>query len=254
METMTELYKEREWTSVHSNYIEFALQSLAISKDRTLSINTTPGISRPALEAIRYAYDVIDASIEFVHHMGIIHQLRLRPPDTWLTRYVNRKWSEKMSLCDRLGLLAYSWVKSEFWQSKEQLQLFMDLKKLRDGLTHPRPAGVETTEEILNEIRNLDAVFTWSRDIGEPVVITAKHLVNEGKAIAEFANMPDKLTSNDADQAIEIMLWHLSRMDDLFFGGPSTEFAVYDSKAKKVISARELLQASSNKFAAYWKM
>jgi hypothetical protein len=184
--------------------------------------------------------------------MGSGRQLRLKLPETWLTRYVARKWSG-LPLSDQLGLLAHAWTGADFWESESQLQLFEDLKKLRDGLTHPRPSGLRSTTEIIEETRDLDGVFTVGRSVGEPIVVTAERLLNRGRAIAQFSPTPEGLAWNDADQAIEIMLWHLSRIDALFFRGPSTWFAIYDHEAKEPRTALDLLRMSSQRFAQWWE-
>lgn len=248
---MGDLRTEVAWRSIHFDYLEFALRALEESRTWSQPSDQALGVCRPAIEAVRYSYDVLDAAAEFTFHMGSDRQLRLKPSDTWLTRYVGRKWSG-LSLSDRLGLLAHAWTGVDFWQSESQLRLFEDLKKLRDGLTHPRPSGLKSTKEILEETRDVNGVFTVGRSVGEPVVINAGRLVNEGRAIAQFSRAPEALAWNDAEQAVEIMLWHLSRIDALFFDGPSEWFAVYDHQAKEIWTALDLLRRSSQRFAQCW--
>lgn len=250
-DTMGDFRTEIEWRSIHSDYLKFALRSLEESRTWSQPIDRALEVCRPAIEAVRYSYDVLVAAAEFTYHMGSGRQLRLKVPDNWLTRYVARKWSG-FPLSDRLGLLAYAWTGADFWQSESQLQLFEDLKKLRDGLTHPRPSGLKSTMEILEETRNLTGVSTVGRSVGEPVVLNAGRFVNAGRTIADFSPIPEGLAWNDADQAVEIMLWHLSRIDALFFGGPSTWFAVYDHQAKEIRPAVDLLRRSTQRFAQWW--
>src|SRR5262249_13210469 len=126
-------------------------------------------LDRNIIDTIRYSYDCLEASIEFVYHMGELKQLPVNMQDNWLSRrYLKGKWNS-LSLSDRIGILSYAWTGENFWRTESQRQLFDDLKKVRDGLTHPVPFGTELEEEILleQEIEN-GAFLTKAQPLGEP--------------------------------------------------------------------------------------
>jgi len=103
-------------------------------------------LDRNIIDTIRYSYDCLEASIEFVFHMGGLRQLPIKTQENWLSRYLKRKWRE-LNISDRTGMLSYAWTGQNFWLTDNQHQLFEDLKRVRDGLTHPVPFGTELEEE-----------------------------------------------------------------------------------------------------------
>ncbi len=150
---MGERHVVTEWQSLHQDYLQFALDSVR-------AVPTTRGpvtvrgplnrveVNRHVLEAVRYSYDALEASVSFVFRVIEAKERGLSFNDTWLKRYVERK-RRALSLGDKLGLISIAWGEREFWGSNEQRVLFDDLKKLRDGLTHPRPFGEERLQEVL---------------------------------------------------------------------------------------------------------
>jgi hypothetical protein len=225
------------YNSVHTDYLRFAF--LSFQKCKTDGAKSSfPYINRNAIETIRYSFDCLEASIKFIFFMGSQKQLPITIPENWLIRYMQRQWSA-LSLSDSLGLLSFAWTEQAFWQNVQQYQLFDDLRKLRNGLTHPKPLGTvvyKDTEAPRTE-KMLDPYF----------------LVHS-KPIAKFHNSPHLLDISDAEKALEILFHHLIRIQGLFCQGLwSTQFSYYDETNKTILSTNKLLQQLHCKFAKYWE-
>ncbi len=236
---MNDNFIEHNWQSLHSDYLQFAIISLKACREDENTTTAGAFVNRNVIEAIRYSYDCLEASIEYVFNMGSIRQLRITIPDNWLSRYMDRKWGN-FSLSDRIGMLTFDWMDQSFWKKKEQFRLFLDLKKVRDGLTHPIPFG---EEEIKNE----------NGEIIREKPLKPDWLIDASKSVANFELSPDRLGEKDAEQAIEILLHHLIRIENLFFGGRNTELCFYDSEQQKIITTEEMLGIIKCRFNTIWE-
>ena len=219
------------WQSIHTHYIDFALLSLKNAKPRDAGIADPIHFDRGTVEAIRYSYDAIEASIEFTYSMGKTAQLREPIGESWLSRYLDRRWKSAPN-SEKLPLMAQAWRNEPFWKNDDQQQLFEDLRTLRGGLTHPRPYGVTVkgnTEKLLRP--------NW--------------LVNKHPK-AGFAETPEGLGQEDASVAVEIMLRHLIRIEDLFFGGRDSFFSVFDRDLKDIVATTDLLDRTGRAFDCMW--
>lgn len=247
---MGEIKTEREHRSIHQDYLLFAWHSLRDCSNDKVNPKTSAYINRPAIEAIRYSYDCLDASINFVFHLGKLKQLHITIEENWLSRFLCRKWDD-LSLSDRIGILSFVWTKKAFWKTKKQLQLYEDLRKVRNGLTHPEPFGSEVTYEVVREQGDRECEIR--RQIGEDKPLKQNWLVTPKKAIASFNQRPDKLGGKDAEQALEILLHHLSRINHLFFKDRSSWFSIYDKENKRILSPKLLLETMNCRFKKIWK-
>src|SRR5215471_14495866 len=144
---MVDRRKDRTWQSIHIDYIAFAVLSWRASKQGQSEHSSGVYLNRNVIDTIRYSYDCLEASVEFIYHMGLLKQLAVDIQENWLVSNLNRKWNN-LSLSDRIGMLTYSWLDRPFWQSDSEYKLFEDLKKVRDGLTHPVPFGTELEMEV----------------------------------------------------------------------------------------------------------
>ena len=252
---MSEKVKDRTWESIHTDYLEFAFLSFQASQDSGSELTRGVRLNRNVIDTIRYSYDCLEASIEFVYHMGLLKQLPIAIQDNWLSRNLQRKWNN-LSLGDRIGMLVYAWAGKTFWQSDNQYKLFEELKRVRDGLTHPVPFGTELEEEILLRQELEDSiVFTKSLPIGEPKQIGSVIMNFSPKgAIANFNQNPRLLANTDAEQALEILLCHLSRLEGTFFGRATTWFAFYETMSNSLLSLKDLLGRINRRFENIWEM
>jgi len=250
---MAERAKERTWRSVHEDYIKFAVLSYRASRRATSDPNLSSYLNRNVIDTIRYSYDCLEASVEFIHQMGLLKQLPVDVPDNWLARYLHRRW-DGLSLSDRIGMLTCAWLRAEFWQSHGAYQLFAELRRVRDGLTHPVPFGTELEREILRRQEFQDgSVFTESRPIGESTQIGKRKMDFGSKTgVAQFSRNPCLLGADDAERALEIMLRHLSRFERLFYGRTSTAFAFFDAETGGLRSPDDLLGAIGCRFESAW--
>jgi hypothetical protein len=57
-------------------------------------------------------------------------------------------------------------------------------------------------------------------------------------AVAHFNQNPRLLEAEDAEQALEIMLCHLSRLERIFFGRVTTWFAFYNTENNGLLSTK----------------
>lgn len=247
---MVEIETKREHRSMHQDYLLFAWHSLLDCSGDKVNPITSAYVNRPAIEAIRYSYDCLDASINFVLEQGKLNQLPITIRDNWLSRFLDRKWIE-LSLSDRIGILSFAWTMEPFWKTDDQFQLYEDLRKVRNGLTHPKPFGREVTSEVLREQSENECKI--SRQIGEDRLLKPDWLVAPNKAIASFNQRPDKLGKEDAEIAFEILLHHLSRFEELFFNNRTTWFGVYDKASKQGLYPKNLLNAMNCRFKQIWE-
>src|SRR5687767_9320697 len=135
---MEKKVEAQPWRTIHLNYLEFAVLSFRACGEETVPSGT--GLNRPVVDTIRYAYDGLEASTEFVRHMGLLKELPGPLQENWLSRYLDHNW-EQLSLSDRIGVLAYAWLGQRFWQTEKQFQLLEDLKQVRETLARPLPLG-----------------------------------------------------------------------------------------------------------------
>jgi hypothetical protein len=135
----------------------------------------------------------------------------------------------------------------------EQHQLFEDLKKVRDRLTHPIPFGTEIEEEIVmqREIAN-GLIYTRSRPSSREKILKPNWLVSD-KPVANFKPSPERLNREDAEQALEILLRHLMRLEDIFFEGRTSWFGFYDDSKNCLLSTEELLKTIKCRFEKVWR-
>lgn len=245
----------REWRSLHQDYLQFAFDSVRACRRAVPSTQVrTPlgrvAINRYALEAVRYSYDALEASVNFVFHATRLGQTHVVFDDTWLKRFLKRKF-HNLGMSDKLGLISWAWIGQPFWESEDQFILFADLKKLRDGLTHPRPIGRERRQEILQEEEIDDARLTVSRLLEEKLLGT-NLFVNREKTIASFTEDPIRLTIEDAEKAFEITLLHLIRLEEIAWGKPSGWFDLYDDETNLTQTPRDLLRLIPRRFESIW--
>lgn len=248
---------EQHWRSLHNDYLRFAILSL---RDCDQSPNEPSHVyaDRHVIDTIRYSYDCLDASIEFIYLLGRGKQLPISISDNWLSRSLNRKWSD-LSLSDKFGMLAFAWTSEAFWQHDKQFQLFADLKKVRDALTHPIPFGTEIEFEIISdEVTVKDQVYRSGKLAGKGLRPTGKikylkrDLIYSKESVANFTDSADGLQKSDAEKAVEIMLRHVIRLEDLFFGRRTSFFAFYETSENHVYISEELLQIIKCRFDGDW--
>ena len=224
--------------TIHTDYLRFAVLSYLDSQKEADHNHSDPYVNRHVVETIRYSFDCLDAAIKFIYLIGSTGQLPITIPTNWLTRYMQRQWSG-LSLSDSIGLLSFSWTGQAFWQTSEQHQLFEDLRKLRGGLTHPKPIGT--------------SVFRLPDQSTVEELLEPRFLVHS-KPIAQFHESLTLLDDSDAGQALAIMLHHLMRIDQLFLQGTySTQFAYHDQETNEIRGATRLLQLVNCRFAEYWQ-
>jgi len=230
------IQKKTTYRSIHTDYLQFAILSFLESKNAA-SKRSPNFVNRTVVESIRYAFDCIEASSQFVFQLAQIKQLPIDIPDTWLTRFLVRQWNE-LSVADSLGLLSFAYTGSPFWQSDEQFQLFEDLRKLRNGLTHPKPTATRSVRR--------GTIFT-------SVELLHPHALVNSKPIATFNPTPIELDQSDAEQALEILLHHLNRVQDLFFNKFDSRFCFYDQPKNDMVGTKRYLESLSCRFLKYWQ-
>ncbi len=224
------------WQSVHTHYIGFARDSLQAATPRGRSLDPVR-LDRATVDVILYSHAAIEASTETLWQHALTGQLAIRPSDTWALRFARRKWND-MSLADRLGFLAFSLRGEGFWKNPQQQQLFNDLRKLRDALTHARPVGLAMRQSKM--LRSAYGVLPLQAD----------RLVSPGKSIAEFAATPDALGKEDAEQVFEIMLRHLARLEEVC--GIGASLSIFDAASVNILGPTELLATIATRFDAAW--
>lgn len=74
----------REWRSFHQDYLQFACDSvLATRASDPSNLVRAPlnraAVNRHALEAVRYSYDALEASVEFVFRKAVSVRHGLSP-------------------------------------------------------------------------------------------------------------------------------------------------------------------------------
>jgi hypothetical protein len=194
----------RQNETLHWAYLEFAIRSsrARLSQRKPPSIPT----SRNVIEAIRYSYDFLDAAAEFAYAIVKDGPDGDSRPDSWLTRYVDRRWNS-LSLSERLGFLSFTKCGEGFWRNDGQRRLFEELRALRNALTHPGIFGVQRVEEF--------------PDLSDGPAVSSREVIY-GKmrprkdAIAKFAGTLAVLGREDGRKAVEIALRHAERFEQLF--------------------------------------
>ncbi len=253
---MTERRRENQWLSLHTDYLQFAYESHRASQIAGASTAIEPFsfVKRSVIETIRYSFDCLDATLNFVYEMGRLKQLPVQAPDTWLTRHMERNWSG-MSVAERIGMLTYAWIGEAFWETKERFGLFNDLRRIRGGLTHPEPFGeireyeVVAAESLPGGIKSETRNYVEQRNLLKPKLLVAP---NENEQVARFHAQPTELDPTDGEKALEILLCHLCRMEALFFGRPTTEIAMYFLETNSIESPRQLLGRLNRHFQNVW--
>ena len=245
--------KTQSWRSIHTDYLGFAVSAYRIRQEKPSTPIAGINLHRHAIDTIRYSYDCFEASAEFVYHMGHLKQLHISVPSNWLTRYIERNW-RNLSLSDRIGILTYTWTDKQFWLTEDQYCLFQEWKRVRDGLTHPVPFGTELEKEILLRQELEDgSTMTQSRLISPHRQVGADSMMfSSQRSIAHFSQDPSSLGEEDAAKALEILLHHLVRLDDIFFSGRSTSFTFYESATNSISTSKDLLGMMSCKFSEIW--
>lgn len=244
--------KKSIWQSIHSDYLRFAVLSVRACEQGTADSTAHTYVNRNVIEAIRYSYDCFESSVEFIFHMGCLNQLPVTLNDNWLSRYTKREW-DNLSLSNRIGILTFAWTGKDFWQAEYQYQLFKDLKKIRDGLTHPIPFGTEIETKIITQEVTTNGTFTESRQIGEGKQLKPDRLVYQSKAVAQFEPSVKRLDRKDAEQALEILLRHLIRLEDIFFGRRTTWFSFYNDSTNSLLSTEDLIRSINCRFEQVWQ-
>lgn len=245
----------QEWRSLHQDYLQFAFDSVRACRRTAPSTQVRApldraSVNRYALEAVRYSYDALEASVNFVFHAASLGQTRLEFDDVWWKKYLKKKFHD-IKLSEKLGIAFLTLTGQPFWQSEEQYILFADLKKLRDGLTHPRPVGRERRQEVLQEEEMDDTRLIVSRLLEERL-LGADLFVNRERTIASFTEDPTRLTTEDAEKAFEIALLHLIRLEEIAYGEHSGWFDVYDEETNRVQTQEDLLRVIPRRFEAVW--
>ena len=69
---MGEKVKKTEWQSIHWDYQQFAIQACYDCHHKGSTPETQHDLNKAALEAVRYSYDCLEATIEFIFHIGSI--------------------------------------------------------------------------------------------------------------------------------------------------------------------------------------
>lgn len=250
---MNAVEKTQSWRSIHTDYLGFAVSAYRDCQEKALAKTADMNLHHHAIDTIRYSYDCFESSVEFVYHMGRLKQLRISVPSNWLTRYIERNW-KNLSLSDRIGFLAYVWADKQFWLTESQISLFQEWKKVRDGLTHPVPFGTELEQEILMRQELEDgSTLTQSRLVSLPKQISGDSMTfSSHKAIAQFSRDPSSLGKEDAAKALEILLHHLVKLEDMFFGGRSTWFSFYESTTNSISTTTDLLKMMICRFDKVW--
>lgn len=128
------------------------------------------------------------------------------------------------------------------------MALFEDLKKLRDGLTHPRPVAMERRQEVLEQREEEGGALTVSRLLEEK--LTEGFVKMNG--IASFTEDPTRLSAEDAEQAFEIALLHLVRFEAIAGETHSGWFDVYDEETNTIRTPEDLLRVISRRFGDLW--
>lgn len=252
---MAKRIKEKSWRSIHLDYLHFAVLSFQASLKAPAA--SPPGVclDRHVMETIRYTYDCLEATVEFIRHMGLLKQLPVEIHENWFSRYLEHNW-EQLNLSDRIGILAYAWRNQRFWQTEKQLQLFEDLKKVRDGLTQPIPFGTEIEQEIITR-RELNARQIRSQSQlagGSRPARSERPFLGTKKAVAEFEPNPIHLGKADAEQAIEILLCHLLRFEEIYFGECPRWFSFYEDERQRLLSPKDLLEGINRRFKEIWEI
>src|SRR5688500_17663636 len=96
---------EERWESLHQAYIQFAFSPMQDYRRDGAHSSHIGFADRRAIETIRYSYDALAASVEFIFHCGEKNQLRIPIKNNWLARHLRRKWKE-LALADKIGLLS----------------------------------------------------------------------------------------------------------------------------------------------------
>lgn len=231
-----------ESDTLHWAYLEFAIRASRARLSRT-NPRVLP-VPRNVVEAIRYAYDFIDAAAEFAYvtRGGIDGDLM---PKNWLTGYMDRKWNG-LSLAEKLGMLTFAKHGEAFWRNDNQRQLFDDLRSVRDALTHPGIFSVERFEE-------------WE-DFSSGSPLSSREAFVGGlrapkNTIARFAQSLSAMGRDDAKKAVEIALRHAERLEQLF-GRPASKtsglFGRLDSRGRFQSAAAVLKGGRRRFFDAEW--
>jgi hypothetical protein len=252
---MANTSKEKSWRSIHSDYLHFAVLSFRACCEEPSPPAQDICLDRHAVETIRYAYDCLEAVVEFIRHMGLLKQLPVEIQENWFSRYLERNW-EQLNLSDRIGILAYAWSSQRFWQTEKQLQLFEDLKKVREGLTQPIPFGAEIEQEIIAR-RELNARRIRSQSQlagGSRPARSERQFLGSRKAVADFKQNPVLLGKADAEQALEILLCHLVRFEEIYFGECTRWFSFYEREKQALVSPKDLLKTLNRRFKAIWEI
>ncbi len=241
-----------EWRSLHTQYLWFAVRSVRASRRKGRGLDAATAMLRHKIESIRYSYDCLEASMWFVFHQACSEQLPTKVAGNWLLRHLKRKASE-VSLADFIGMLTFGWTGQSFWLGKTQFQLFEDLRKVRNGFTHPQPFGTKARSMVISE-EPIDGglVRRMSRQVGADDELRPDWLIHRKKAVAKFAPNPDKLKYSDAEQALEILLRHLLRIQEVFFGHEDSSFAYWDEGNTRAVPTSELLDTIKCRFAEVW--
>jgi hypothetical protein len=250
---MTTTEKLQSWRSIHTDYLSFAVISYLASHEESPSPAAGAHIDRNVFDTIRYSFDCLEASIEYVYSMGRLRQLPVSIPINWLTRYAERAW-RNLSLSDRIGILAYAWTHTAFWENERQFRLFTEWKKVRDGLTHPIPFGTEIEREIIKREEVEDgAILTMSRFVGDERQIGPEAMSFTSQAsLAHFSENPTSLATGDAAKALELLLRHLIRLESLFFNARITSFTYSEFPSKTLLSPHDLLAQLPPVFNEVW--
>jgi len=69
---------------------------------------------------------------------------------------------------------------------------------------------------------------------------------------AGFSYDPFQLDAADAERAVEIMLRHLHRINLVFWGRPTTEFALSDESTQRILNPTDLLLTITTRFDHIW--
>ncbi len=105
----------------------------------------------------------------------------------------DRQW-QSLKLGDKLGLLSFTKCVGGFWETDTQRQLFDELRKVRNALTHPGIFGLELRQEFTD--------LSAATPRRSTKTIHGKLKPPQG-AVARFASTLGELGCDDARKAVD---------------------------------------------------
>ncbi len=224
------------WNPLHAHFIRFAYDSLMQSKPRQTSVDWVR-LDRATVDTILYSNVALEAAVESALLFAQIGHLS-RPLTEWGKEHCSEhRWTSR-HLFKRFEFFARALGDEPFWTNASQRQLFQDLRRLRNELTHSRPVGME--------LRRSNVLQALAVRLIEP-----DRQVNAGRCVANFVQTPDWLGREDAEQAFEILIRHLIRLEEI--GGIGLSFAIFDERTMEHLAPVNLLSKFTCRFEEAWE-